>query len=268
MSLRVPRYTVPLWARIVWNIGIAVYTAIVGITLLLDARIPDHRWKWIHSPKLLIPLVAGLLVLTLFDTIRRAWKRLTVRDRELLRVQVRNQLASVIVTIAENEGINVSDVGCGIFVVRPAGWFNHRPEQMIRPERVRIPDDLHETKVEFTQGKGAVGQAWEHKIPAHTDWIAINEKYNGRPDYIAKRWEKIPDATKRNFTMAEFIGMVGKYAEVIAVPIIDEGKFLGCIAVDRRWNENDPTARCLLNTERTKKLLGYAAKTLVATAKG
>lgn len=261
----VPRYVTPLWARISWNVGVAVYTAAVGLLLVLDQRVPDNRAKWLHNPKLLVGAVAVLLVVTLVDAVRRAILRVMVAGRERARVEVRNHLASALVSVAESEGLNVSDLGCGLFLRKPAGL--RRPEQLIRPERVRIPDDLHETPVQFLLGKGAVGAAWQHKTPMHSDWIAINKRYANRPEYVASRWEKIPEKTRRGFTLTEFTGMVGKYAEVLAVPIIIEGEFVGCIALDRRWNEGDTSDRCVLNTDPTKKVLGAAAKTLVAAIK-
>lgn len=257
----VPRWQVPMRLRIAWNVLTAVYTGLVGVLIALDRELKPETLPWVHDTRLQLSAVTVLVVVTLTDAIRRAVDRARVSGTERRRVAVRNQLNTLLVTVAENLNLSVSDLGCGLFLCRPRGV--RRSERLVRTERVRIPDDLHESAVVFTKGKGAVGQCWQLGIPRHTDWIGINSKYAHDLDLVQHRWDTLSPETRRNFTVQEFIALVGKYAEVLAVPITDNGVFVGCIAIDRRWDGEGEHERCILDNASTKKLMGNVAKTLL-----
>lgn len=261
----VPRWEVSPRARTAWNVGVAVYTAIVGLLIVLDRELKPETMKWIHNQTLQIWVVGALLVLTAGDAIRRALVRSQVVAEERKRVEVRNILASAIVAIADSLKISVSQLGAGVFLVKPRGV--RRTESLIRTERVRIPDDLYETKVHFTRGKGAVGSCWEHRRVIHQNLHQINDKYYDEPELIDHRWDSLSENTTKGFTKEEFTAIVGKYAEVLAVPIMDNGTLVGCIALDRRWEQTPDAGRSLLNSDATKKVLGTAARAFLATMK-
>ena len=76
------------------------------------------------------------------------------------------------------------------------------------------------------------------------------------------------EETKNGFTLEEFVTLLGKYAEVLAVPIVANGGFIGCVALDRKWNPDEPQDVLLLADRQTKKLLGATAQTLVPALTG
>jgi len=269
----VRRWSVPGWVRFVSTIVLSLYSAFVGLVLVLDKQLKPATWKWVHSTVLIVWLVGILAGLTLTDNVRRAILRYRATGHEGNRVEIRNQMGALIIAVAQIHGISAGDIGCGLFlrqerwVRRPARWFPCpkgflRPERLKRIERMRLPDNVPESTVEFTKGKGAVGACWEHGQHGYNDWRSINRRYQ-TPDDVVSRWSKMRDETKHGFDQKEFISLIGKYAEVVAMPIIINGSFEGCIAIDRKWNKESASDRSLLNDDATKRQLGAAAQTLV-----
>jgi hypothetical protein len=259
-----PRWRIPRRWRLVASVLVAAYTAAVGVLVALDQKISQKRFHWVHSDKLQVPIVAILVFLTLAEAIRKAVSQTRSSAEDDRRVGVRKSLSSAMVTAAETAGVSVSDVGIGLFLVQPG--FLRRPERLVRVERVRIPDDLHESGIEFTKGKGAVGSCWENQTITHRDLNRINARYHD-PGTIATRWTKMHAATTQGFTRREFTAVATKYSEVLAVPVMDNGRFVGCIALDRRWDHSETTGRCVFDDDATKKILGAAAGTVLADYK-
>lgn len=272
----VRRWSVPSWVRLASTITLSVYSAFVGVVLILDRQLKPSTWKWVHSTRVLVGLTAVLAALTFGDNVRRAVARHRSVAHLHNRIEIRNQMGSLVVTVARIHDIPAEDIGCGLFLRqgrwlrRPSSWLPprgwKRPERLTRVERLRLPDNVPESRVEFTIGKGTVGHCWQHEKHAHSDWIAINRRYP-TPESIEGRWSKIPERTTRGFTQKEFVSLAGKYTEVLAVPIMINGEFEGCIAIDRKWNKDDIAARSLFNDEATKVALGATAKTLVPSLK-
>lgn len=256
----VPRWRLSIKVRAAWTVSLSLYSAAVGVLLILDKTLKPDTLRWVHNPKLTIWVVSILAGLTFVDAAKRTFHRVRASQIEKHRIEIRNQLATVIVTVAELHHLDIGDVGCGLFLVQPRGL--KRPPRLVRTERVRLVDDLHESEVLFTKGKGTVGACWEHQRPAHFDWIRINSQFAEHPDLTKKHWHSLSPEMRRNFAQDEFVSLVGKYAEVLAIPVMINSKFEGCLALDRRWNKDDPADRSLLNDQPTKSVLGLAVKTL------
>jgi len=85
----------------------------------------------------------------------------------------------------------------------------------------------------FTAGKGTVGTAWETSRAVHKDWTKICDRWDGK-NPTEQDFEKMSAKTRANFTYQEFVSMLGKYSEVLAIPIKNEGtgKIEGVLSVD------------------------------------
>ncbi len=257
----VSRYRVPMKARIAYNVFLAVYAAAVTTLVGLD-RYSKPDWPVVHNPVLLGAAVVSLAALTFLDAARRAVRRWTAEKAEGQKMERRSQLTIALLTVAELHQVRPSELGCGLFLRQPRGI--KRPERLLRVERVRLPDDLHESPVQFTVGKGAVGCCWQQVRAIHRDWRQINERY---PDVetLRGRWSKIPDSTRNGFSVEDFGSLLHKYAEVLTIPIVINSKIEGCLAIDRKWDPADPRSPNVLDDRETKKVMGAAAKTLAAT---
>lgn len=263
MSL-VPRWQVPMKARIAWACFLAAAATWTGVIVALD-QYGKASWPFVHNPWTLGISIIGLALLTFGDSVRRAFLRLRAEGVEKKQLEVRTQLTLALISIADHHKISVEELGCGLFLMQER-WLK-RPARLVRTMRIRLPDDLHESPVEFTIGKGAVGLCWKKVTTQHRDWRGINARYADAVD-VESRWSSMKEETKNGFTLEEFVTLLGKYAEVLAVPIVANGSFIGCVALDRKWNPDEPQDVLLLADRQTKKLLGTTAQTLVPALTG
>ncbi|MEJ1230043.1 MAG: hypothetical protein WDM88_04475 [Galbitalea sp.] len=81
--------------------------------------------------------------------------------------------------------------------------------------------------------KRVIGTAWLQKKIIHMDWSRIAARWGGTA-INQDQFTKLPINTRSGFTHAEFIGIVGKYSEILGVPIWNEQqtKCIGIYAID------------------------------------
>ena len=245
-----------------------VYGLAVGAARTLDEKVPPKSWPWIHSESTQLWILGIFIAASVIEGVLRIRGRRLRRKSDDVEREIHNQLANVIAVVSEDVSRPVKDFGCHLFVVLPAGLT--RPEQLIRIVRVRLVDTTTETPAVYTKGKGVVGECWEREKPAYKDLSAIARRWaepaeRTLSDAEWKRLEVRKD-TSMNFTKMEFESIVSKYSEVRAAPIFVDRKFVGCIALDLKWNNDDVLGRCL-HDESVKVVLGGAAKTLEASLK-
>ena len=135
----------------------------------------------------------------------------------------------------------------------------------IRIERVRPQDDMAESGVGFAPAKGAVGKCWVSKNPVHHPWSKLNKRWvKNQPN--ENQWSSLPAADRRGFAMHEWITMLGRYAEVLAVPVTVGADMTGVLAVDRLWDPSAPVADHL-DDMRVKRAVMAIARTLESQLK-
>lgn len=245
-----------------WIVVLAVVAFLAGTAKALDEYLAAKTWPWIHADGLHFALLILLSAMTLADSLKRAIHRLRAQSTTRKRVRIRNQLSQLIVTLSEVTGRPISDFGCGLFQVQGRGI--RRKQRLVRRERVRLVDDVHESPVNFTYGKGTVGECWERCSTAYFNWCRINKKWGGKT--IARDdWEGMATDKHRNFTLPEFQSLVGKYSEVLAVPITVNGSFAGCIAVDLKWHKDAAPTGPVLEKANVRTPVNAAARTIVPT---
>ena len=81
-----------------------------------------------------------------------------------------------------------------------------------------------------------MGVCWETEAIQPSSWRSINDRY-ARNLPREEAWLKLPPETTRGFTYKEWGQMLGRYLEVIAVPIVSDAKVIGVLAVDLRGTE-------------------------------
>lgn len=243
----------------------------------LDVTLADDTWKWVHKPKTFNYPAMALAVVTFLDAVRRIkWGRqaklIATQKREIFK-----QLSSLVASLSEILGRPPGSIGCGLFLVderrrlqRPwsgrrfqAPWRTDRT--LVRVERVRLIDDIQESTVTFTKGKGVVGRCWEAEDTAHFDWTTMNRRHEDD-----ESWRPTPNSAGWNgFSELEWRRMVGRYSGVLAVPVTKSQKFVGCVAVDYRWYPEDIDAEVPnLNARAVKQSVGGIARTMVGVLSG
>ena len=247
----------PHWASIAWNIGLACLAFVVGAAKTLDDQLTAETWKWVHSPKLQACLAIALAGIVLLDSIRRAIGHLGAWQEVKMRSEVRKQLSSAIATVCAVAGVKPGDVGSGLFLVHRS---RRKGLRLKRVERVRLLDTMTESGIVFRENVGTVGKCWATERPSHHNWTAVNRRHAEKPPDEAA-WNSVKSETKHGFTYSEWLKMLGRYSEVIAVPVTVNAKLIGCLAVDLRWHAGEASAS-VLNTMAVRESLGGFSRAL------
>jgi hypothetical protein len=140
-------------------------------------------------------------------------------------------------------GIDILTMGVSVFkvkrhlAVRRSWCFLYLRQELHRVERVRLSDLPQPTTVTWGSGKGAIGRCLATRRWQHKDWSPVVARFAGA-EPTADEFDQLPEDDRSGFTYDEFVGIVHKYAEVIAVPIMSVGgsSIVGVLAIDRRYD--------------------------------
>jgi hypothetical protein len=178
-------------------------------------------------------------------------------------------LNDALLTIADITGYSNWAVGVTAWQVRSRGLRLtkrglSRPERLERLSRRRFTDRPAPSQMEWTKGKGVIGQCWASDRELHKDLREACEKYPGG-DITPERFPKISEKLRMGMSLEEFRKMIGKYGEVLAVPIKNkDGRTLGVLAVDVPIEECDDNGSAQLGRV---EVLHVAATTAAVVAR-
>lgn len=248
----------PQWVTILWAVLLILGALSSAVAKNLDNELKPTTWPWVHEPKTQLWISLPFAVVVAADSIRRIISHLGSSKETSLRHQVRKQLSTAIAAVSDEAGVKVGELGCGLFLAHRSWRHGLR---LKRVERVRLLDNVSESGVVFRPGVGTVGNSWETRNPAHHDWTAINSRFaENLPERQA--WEKTKTETKHGFDYESWRTMVGRYAEVLAVPVTVGKDLIGILAIDLKWHEGMSTGTPRLNQSKVKAALGTIARTL------
>lgn len=233
---------------------------------LIEAKVgrANHDW-WAH-PRLQFAGVILVGAVALGDGVLGAYRQVVGPAKERAQQDRRQALLSALVTINKiAPDVDLTELGLNAFMVRRDGW--RRDEILQRVERYRLSDSPHPSKVRFTRGKGIIGTCWANQRPEYINWQPIAERYSGRA-LTDQEFADIREVTRAGFTRADFLSLVGKYAEIHAVPIVaEDGELLGVLALDRE--ARDPLdGQQLIKSHQIRVVLTEAAKVVASVLPG
>lgn len=213
------------WVRFAARALFALLSLAVGVVNTLADRdlIPFSTGKQIA----LVVVLAGL---SFVDNIRQAIHRFFEPGKEQANIRAQKALIGVLLAVARSKGVQVEYLGSSIFVLRPTGLLRKR--QLVRRVRFRLANHPQATEVEWAKGKGTVGTCWETGRTTYRYRRPVAEKYGAR-NFDEDQFGLLKKGVTSNFSREEFMSMVCKYAEVLAVPIRSEqGEFMGVVSID------------------------------------
>lgn len=252
----------PPWSGIVWLVALALLAFVAGLGEFLDQRVTAKAFSWVHSAWLQGPLTMGLALAVFGDSATRGIGLLGRHEEAKLRREIRNQLGTAIATVCAATDLKPSELGAGLFMFQTS---RGRPNRLVRVERVRLIDNVVASEVTFEIGVGTVGKCWKKCNIAHHDWARINRKWALNPP-DEQTWLATVERTKHGLDYTSWTSLLGKYSEVLAVPVTLPGDGLvGCIAIDRRWHEGEADSGPLLNSRAVKDAVSAVAQVLSAT---
>jgi hypothetical protein len=238
------------------RIGAVLWVAAVGIVAALQASglVPDlpklEPWAWAVSLVVLGVDNAGTLVLRAQQSHRRGQNQ-----------QIEKALQSLLIEVAKGGKVRFEELGASVYRPSRRDRFNRKdqdPDLILRVVRYRPAGYPQQSGVTWTPSKGIVGRAWSSRREAYIDWRPIVARYAGVADMTDEQFlKKIPEKTRLGFTRTEFVAIVDKYSEILAVPIWHgrkDNKLVGVLSIDRAYKADDATFNPQLNAKGTREV--------------
>jgi hypothetical protein len=213
------------------------------------------------SPWPVIALIATIF-LALGTAIEGIWgiRRVRARHaREGRELELHKALVSVLVEVSKVAGLDVDVPGANVWSI-----YTKRKEEpsLFREAHERLSGHPQMSDRAWTQGKGVIGRCWKSESPKFQDWSKLQSKFAGKTEVSEAAWGRLSDGDRWGFEREEYLDMIGKYQQIIAVPITDsQGKMLGCLSVDIPADRPSANPRCL-DTAEVRLVLGTAAQGL------
>lgn len=194
-----------------------------------------------------VVLAISVAVFAFIDNARTSIRTIRAPKREGAWGRIQKTSAAALVQIADTHpDLLIELMGVSVFV--PKRRWLIGPMRLVRPSRFRLSDAPQASSVTWSAGKGCIGVSFRDKRAVYCHWAPLARRYGGKP-VTESEFHAIPADKRWNFTREEFLGIVAKYAEILAVPIMSEdgGKIRGVVAIDRPYKAGDN--RKLLDNE-------------------
>lgn len=230
---------VPLWLVVVSKsfLWIAAGALIVFEVLLQLNIYRDPTWIPVA---IAIVVAVGSFVTNFLGSVRAA----TAARREGARQRIQKACIAAAALTHDITGLDILSIGVSVFrakrrpAMRLAWWpFYLRVHHLDRVERFRLKDTPQPSTVAWLAGKGAIGKCLETRRRVHKNWSPIVVRFQDNPP-TQDQFAQLPEGDRDGFTFDEFIGIMDKYAEILALPImsVGGGAIVGVIAIDRPFD--------------------------------
>jgi hypothetical protein len=227
-----------MWTKTIWWLRFAVvlWVASIGVVTALQAvglvpALPKlSPYVWVISLVILGVDNLGTLISRKYNSNKR--RTLDEIERALM---------TLVITVAHETTLRFEDLGAGVYVISTHWWKRGSKEQLSRIKRFRPAGYPQQSGISWSSRTGAVGECLRTRKPVHKNWQRLAEKY-GEVEVPDEQFNKMPEQTRCGFTRDEFNTIVGKYSEVLAVPIWHgrkERTMLGILTVDRAFKGQD-----------------------------
>lgn len=224
-----------------------VIAAVLGLGLILvQSLITGKAW---HEPPIWVPILLACSVgmIAMVDNIRGAWAARKGNNHAERRARIEKVVSVALAAIAHDSKHNMALLGVSVFAVRHRfvrnGLKVNRVETLKRIVRFRMSDIPQPSKIAWVPSKGCIGEAWSTRRSSYIDWRPIADRHGGDQLVSEERYSRLSAKARAGFTYDEFRGIVDKYAEILAVPILSDpdGTVLGVVSFDRpRIDDEDP----------------------------
>jgi len=205
-----------VWRRV--RVGLRIAAIVLGAALAVEqaAVLSDFVKQHPALDVTVIFIAAGLVVVDNIVAIGAASRNRRLQEQAR---QVEKAVVSALVTISRVSGVDLAALGGSVFVPKGFG----RRKRLHRIVRSRMLDAPQQSSVQWTMGKGVIGRVWKEKREIHLPIDAIGRRW--RDVAISdETYEGISADARMGFEREEFQGIVGKYAEILALPVFSGGE--------------------------------------------
>ena len=171
--------------------------------------------------------------------------------------RLEKQMRSAIISISHLTQVDADLFGCNIWAIRT----HRRSDVLKRQGRLRLSDYPQPDSVLWSKGKGVIGRCWEDRDVVYKNWTATQARWAQTEEMTDADWKALSKRDRWGFDQGEYLRLVRKYSQILAVPIKDDdGNVLGCISVDIATGATAP-AGCL-EQDDMRTILASAALTV------
>lgn len=190
----------------------AILAILAGIYLRATDLAPRLRLTSIQWGSLAI-----LVVVPAAAEVRRYLRRTRDETRGRTLRQLEDQVRAMNYQVSEKSGVAYQDIGTNVWLVE-----TFRGQQYLdRLTRVRLVSDVPRTTgVDWTKGKGVIGQVWVTGRPVILDGAAWDAQV------------RLPGGDTSGFTRDEVEQVRGKYGCIVAAPIVDGDVTIGVVSLN------------------------------------
>lgn len=237
-------------------IGLVVLTTVAQAFAQFGpgARDPSSPW-----PAVAFWLTLALVLASAFDSV---WGIVRVRGRQARSdrdLELEKALVSVLVELSKITGVDVDVPGANVWSI-----YTRRGQapSFYREAHRRLSSHPQMSDLAWTKGKGVIGRCWKEDSVKFHDWTPQQLKYATKDQMTDAMWRQVKEPDRWGFDRDEFLPLIKKYQQIIAVPIKDtQGRMIGCLSVDIPADRPAPDSRCL-DTAVVRLVLATAAEGL------
>lgn len=221
-------------SRAVIRGAVAIPGALATLAVSLHwAQWPSAVW-WEGRDWIVLTAFCVVAAISILDPVFSS-----LQGRLAARRSVRQGLANEVLHTAliqidkhTHDSLNYFHIGLHVWEVRRCWNLKHSPKGHLRLAKVaslRLSGTLQSSRVEWTRGKGVIGQCWIHKTPVDRN---VGADFQAFESATAQQWDGRDEHFRLGMTWDEF-QRVRSYGGVLAAPMLDaDGGFRGCVSLD------------------------------------
>ncbi|PVA92257.1 hypothetical protein DDK01_20400 [Mycobacteroides abscessus] len=215
-----------------------VLYAMAGLTVVvLSALIEAKVLDWDKRIAAYVAIGVGLLAFG--DNLRLIKFKFDARERNAARARMHKPVVSALVAVQKVRPVDIEHLGVSVFGVHRRWVFRYRvfpwyEKHLKRLLRFRLSDYPPASDVSWTKGKGAIGECWAKKIRVLDDRRETAEAFGDPRHATEAMFRSLTEQQRCGFNFQEFVQTIGKYGEVLAVPIRANhtGELVGVLSLD------------------------------------
>jgi hypothetical protein len=225
-----------LWIAVTY--AYRVLYALAGLVLvILQTLVVNKVVEW--SPTVVVWVAIGVGAVAFIDNLRLIRFKYHAHEREAARSRMHKPLVGALNAIAEARNVPLEHLGVSVFAIRRKWrlkWYvlPWRPRRLKRIFRFRLSDYPPESAVDWTIGKGTIGKCWQLGTVVLHDRRPVAAQYGREQPPTEQQFLQMPADDRCGFTLPEFIQTIGKYGEILAVPVAAKhtGRIIGVLSID------------------------------------
>jgi hypothetical protein len=248
-----------------YRVALALAGASIGV---LQVLVSTKVVTW--SPWVVVSIASALGAIAFVDNTRLVYHKFRMHERELARSRMHKPLIGALNAVATARGIPLQCLGISVFAVRSRlgvkgyviPWEKRRLKRVFR---FRLSDWPPRSAVNWSEGKGTIGECWGTGVKAFHDRREVAARFGGRPP-TESEFGVMSAAERSGFTRAEFVQTINKYGEILAVPIAKDhsGQIVGVLSIDCLATAYADGVTTILGGADIEEIAGGAAFTVSA----